>query len=78
MARELSSKEVMNKLETRRTMSRSSQEKRGQWREKEHYRTRECMNKGLPMGYDCGTCLEGPKGKLERKNGEDEHERKNL
>lgn len=36
------------------------------------------MNKGLTMEHDYGACLEGPKGKLERKNGKDEHERRNL
>lgn len=36
------------------------------------------MNKGLTTGHDYGTCLEGPKGKLERENGEDEHERRDL
>lgn len=36
------------------------------------------MNKGLTMGHDDGTRLEGPKGNLERENGEDKHERRDL
>ena len=57
-------------------MSRSSQKKRRL--EKECSRSRECMYKGLDMGLEDGVCLEGPEGKLERKNGEDEHEKRNL
>lgn len=36
------------------------------------------MYEGLNMGHEYGACLEGSNGKLERKNGEDEHERKSL
>lgn len=45
-------------------MSRSSQEKRRQWREKEYSGKRECMYKGLDI-IEYGTCLEGQKGKEE-------------
>lgn len=30
------------------------------------------------MGHEYGVCLEGPKGKVERKSGEDEHKRRTL
>lgn len=59
-------------------MSRSSQKKKQQWREKECSRKRACMNKDLNRGHEYGACLEGPKGKLKRKKGEDEHERRTL
>lgn len=36
------------------------------------------MYEGLNMGHGYRECLEGPKGKLETKNGEDEHERRTL
>lgn len=58
-------------------MSRSSQKKR-QGRESVLERRPASIYKGLNMGHEYGACLEGPKGKLERKDGEDEHERKIL
>lgn len=57
-------------------MSRISQEKRRQRRQEEYSRKSECMYKSLDMGLKMGLCLEGPEGKLKRKHGEDEHERR--
>lgn len=36
------------------------------------------MYEGLNMEHEYGACLEGSNGKLERKNGKNEHERKSL
>ena len=58
-------------------MSRISQKKRRQCRQEEYSRKSKCMYKGLDMGLKMGLCLEGPAGKLKRKHGEDEHERRN-
>lgn len=57
-------------------MSRGSQKKRRL--ERECSRNREFMYKGLDVGLEYGVCLEEPEGKLERKNGEDEREKRNL